>query len=138
MYSVLAEVGLAAAFPAERVGGELAVARRAQVVLPRPAGRGCGLRAVEFLARNTALPLHEVRTEVDRYISWPGQALAYKLGEMKIRELRRRAEANLGARFDVREFHDVVLRNGSVTLGVLESLVTEWIEDRAAEGTAAR
>jgi uncharacterized protein (DUF885 family) len=84
-------------------------------------------QAIDYMATRTALPLHEVTTEVDRYISWPGQALAYKLGEMKIRELRRRAESTLGTRFDVREFHDVVLGSGAVPLTVLENNVEAWI-----------
>lgn len=85
-------------------------------------------KALDYLASNTALSIHEVTTETDRYISWPGQALAYKTGELKIRELRAKAEKELGTRFDVREFHDAVLLNGSVTLPILERLVNEYIE----------
>jgi uncharacterized protein (DUF885 family) len=84
-------------------------------------------RALDYLAENTALSTHEIRTEVDRYIGWPGQALAYKMGELKIVELRQRAEAALGGRFDIRAFHDVVLGNGGVTLPVLERQVDEYI-----------
>ena len=89
-------------------------------------------QVIEYLATRTALPLHEVQTETDRYISWPGQALAYKTGELKIRELRARAEKELGEKFDVREFHDAVLANGSVPLPVLEQAIERYIEKAKA------
>ena len=69
---------------------------------------------------------------MNRYISWPGQALAYKLGELKIKELRARAEKDLGAKFDLRRFHDAVLLQGAVPLDVLEAQVTAWIEAEKA------
>jgi uncharacterized protein (DUF885 family) len=96
-------------------------------------------QAIDYLAARTALPLHEVETETDRYISWPGQALAYKLGELKIKELRRRAENALGPAFDVRQFHDVVLGSGAVPLAILEQNVDRYIAGQAAaRGAAAR
>lgn len=84
-------------------------------------------QAIDYLAANTALPLREVTTEIDRYISWPGQALGYKLGELKIWELRGRAEKALGPGFDLRRFHDAVLENGSITLGQLDALIDAFI-----------
>ena len=82
---------------------------------------------VEFMRENTALSLHEIETETDRYISWPGQALSYKIGELKIRELRKKAEASLGNEFDIREFHEVVLEQGTVTLPILEKRINQYI-----------
>lgn len=89
-------------------------------------------QALAYMANNTALSLHEIETETDRYISWPAQALSYKLGEIRIKALRARAEAALGPRFDVRAFHDAVLANGSVTLPLLEESIERFIS--AASG----
>ena len=89
-------------------------------------------QALAYLRDNTALSEHEVTTEVDRYISWPGQALSYKLGEIAIMRLRREAEAALGTKFDVRKFHDVVLAQGSLPLPVLESQVRAYIAEAKA------
>lgn len=87
-------------------------------------------QAIDFLASNTALSMHNVTTEIDRYISWPAQALSYKLGELTIKKLRKEAEQQLGNDFDVREFHDVVLGNGSVPLSILEQQVTNYIQQK--------
>lgn len=84
-------------------------------------------QAIDFLAQNTALSMHNVTTEVDRYISWPAQALSYKLGELTIKRLRQKAEVALGEKFNVREFHDAVLSNGSVPLSVLEQQIDLYI-----------
>jgi len=84
-------------------------------------------QVVDFMASNTALSLHEINTETDRYISWPGQALSYKIGELKIRELREKAKEELGADFDIREFHEVILGQGTVTLDILEKRVNQYI-----------
>jgi uncharacterized protein (DUF885 family) len=85
-------------------------------------------RAVAFMRDNTALTDANIDAEVNRYISWPGQALGYKIGELKIKELRARAQSELGAKFDLRRFHDAVLLQGSVPLDVLEAQVGAWIE----------
>ena len=86
-------------------------------------------QAIDYLASHTALSTHEVETEVDRYISWPGQALAYKLGELTIRRSRAKAEAELGTRFDIRKFHDMILSLGSVPLPELEAQVDTFIAE---------
>lgn len=89
-------------------------------------------QALAYLRDNTALSEHEVTTEVDRYISWPGQALAYKLGELQIRRHRAEAEAALGAHFDQRKFHDAILSLGSVPLPVLEERMRQFITNGGA------
>jgi len=86
--------------------------------------------AVDFLSDNTALSLHEVNTEIDRYIVWPGQALSYKIGELKIKELRETSENLLKDKFDIKEFHYRILRNGSIPLRTLEREIREWIEEK--------
>jgi len=91
-------------------------------------------QALDFLASNTALSMHEVTTEVDRYISWPGQALSYKLGEYTILNLRAQAERELGDDFDVRAFHDFILSLGSVPLDVLSEETGLWIADQQQKG----
>ena len=85
--------------------------------------------AVTFLKNNSALSIHEVNTEIDRYISWPGQALSYKVGELTIRRLREKAEKELGEQFDIREFHHTILKEGTVTLTILEQLVESYISN---------
>jgi uncharacterized protein (DUF885 family) len=84
-------------------------------------------RALDYMKSNTALSEHEIRTEIDRYIAWPGQALAYKTGELEIKRLRERATQALGAKFDIRRFHDAVLGQGGVTLPVLAKQVDAYI-----------
>ncbi len=87
-------------------------------------------QSIEYMAQNSALSLHNIQSEVDRYIFWPGQALAYKMGEIKIRELRDLAESEFKEEFDIREFHDVVLLNGSVPLDLLEENVQLYIDEK--------
>ncbi len=91
-------------------------------------------RAVDYMLDNTALSPANIDAEVNRYMTWPGQALAYKIGELKIRELRGRAEESLGAKFDLRDFHDTVLENGAIPLSVLEEHVDRWIAAQLSDG----
>ena len=84
-------------------------------------------KAIDYLADHTALPQSAVEDQIDRYISWPGQALSYKMGEIKIRELRAKAEKELGAKFDIRSFHDTVIGQGSLPMEVLEDVINDWI-----------
>ncbi|MFT7588878.1 MAG: hypothetical protein ACI959_001091, partial [Limisphaerales bacterium] len=87
-------------------------------------------KAFDFMATNTALSLHEVGTEIDRYIGWPGQAVSYKMGELKIKELRAYSEEKLGDNFDIREFHDVILMNGSIPMETLQWVIEVYIENK--------
>ena len=90
-------------------------------------------QVVDYMSSNTALSLHEVNTETDRYISWPGQALSYKIGELKIRELRQKAETELGSKFDIRAFHEIILEQGTVTLAIMEARVNSYIKKLKAK-----
>ncbi len=89
-------------------------------------------QAVEYLADRTALSVLEVENEILRYIAWPGQAVSYKIGELKIRELRKKAETALGGKFDIRAFHDMVLSQGTVTLSILEQMTDDYIRKTLA------
>ncbi|NQY48790.1 MAG: DUF885 domain-containing protein [Colwellia sp.] len=90
-------------------------------------------QAIDFLASNTALSLHNVTTEIDRYISWPGQALSYKMGELTIKRLRNEAEQALGKNFDLRDFHDQLLKHGSMPLSMMDKVVMKYIHEQAIE-----
>ncbi len=87
-------------------------------------------QALKYLAEHTALSIHEVNTEINRYMAWPGQALAYKTGELKIKALRKKSEEQLKEQFDVREFHDLLLSEGTVTLNIMEMMVNKYIADK--------
>jgi uncharacterized protein (DUF885 family) len=93
-------------------------------------------RAMKFMSENTALSLHNVKTETDRYISWPAQALSYKIGELTIKRLRHEAEQALGEDFDIREFHHQILRHGSVPMSVLEEQIQLYIKAELAKRAA--
>lgn len=84
-------------------------------------------QAIAYMAERVSVPMTMITAEVDRYISLPGQALAYQPGNLKIRELRERCEQALGDDFDIRQFHDALIASGPVTLGVLDGLMTDWL-----------
>ena len=90
-------------------------------------------QVIDYLAENTALSIHEVTTETDRYISWPAQAISYKIGEIKIRELRKKAEKELKEKFNIRDFHEVILGVGTVTLSIMENRVHNYINEKLNE-----
>ena len=84
-------------------------------------------QAIDYFAANSSKPLHDITVEVDRYLSWPGQALAYKIGQLRILALRDEARQALGAAFDIRAFHDEVLGAGAIPLNILDARIRAWI-----------
>lgn len=93
-------------------------------------------QAIDYFVSNSSKPLHDIEVEIDRYISWPGQALAYKLGELKMKELRAKAQKDLGDRFNVRAFHDALLGAGPLPLAVLETRMNDWLGKQASNAKA--
>jgi uncharacterized protein (DUF885 family) len=93
-------------------------------------------QAIQYFMDNAPKAELDIVNEIDRYIAWPGQALAYKMGELKIQELRARARRELGARFDLKDFHDVVLGSGALPLDILEKNVNQWIADKKTQAAS--
>ncbi len=91
-------------------------------------------QAYDFMRKYTPNSDQDIQSEIDRYISWPGQALAYKIGELKIKELRKKAEVSLGDKFEIKDFHDVILMNGALPLPILEDIVNQWIAEKMSAG----
>ena len=84
-------------------------------------------QAIDYLLSNAAKTTHDAEVEIDRYIVWPGQALAYKIGELKIKELKKQTEEKLKDKFDIREFHHIILKDGAVPLNILENKILDYI-----------
>jgi len=91
-------------------------------------------QAIDYFKANAGKNEHDITVEVDRYIVWPGQALAYKIGELKMKELRAYAKQELGEKFDIRAFHDELLGNGALPLDILEQQVKGWVEAKKSDG----
>ena len=90
-------------------------------------------KAIQYMKENCMMTIHKIENEVDRYITWPGQACSYKVGQMKIKELRLTSEKELGAQFNIKDFHDVILSMSSVPLNILETQIKKWINVQKKE-----